>query len=337
LPKPTSWQLAKALKSTSAQVVLYVVSHKQPRNKFITAGKKLQSKTLESVTKFFEAQFTTNKNNGMLECMELKLIKKRAHLKLKNKLYNKICTHKNKPCTYRAKRKIASHDAQRHPYDNRKEQCWYIDRNCDHDCAYDNKHLAEKHPRIEHSGNHDRKDNCCDNQPKKLGYEKPKSKGKVLCPNHSTLDKLAKHSWADCSENQENQKKPALRSMVNAHHAAIDNRYLRNDDSSPMESDHMEAANNQSLGRCLSSNYDNAFVTSKLLPPLPARKRQRRLKAATSRPRIRGRPLLPLMMMTRTWHTPSLSWLWPKASKSPWLSFRKAINGTHQWTVLHIR
>jgi hypothetical protein len=60
--------------------------------------------------------------------------------------------------------------------------------------------------------------------------------------------------------------------MANAHHTAIDNCYLSNDDRSPMESDHTEAADNQSLNRPSSSNYRKAFVTFKAPPP-PACKR----------------------------------------------------------------
>jgi hypothetical protein len=89
--------------------------------------------------------------------------------------------------------------------------------------AYSNEWQAVKRPCIKHSGNRDRKNDCCDNHPKKLDYEKPKSNGKVPCPIHSFLDKLAKHLWADCSKNSANQKKPALQSAVNAHHAVIDN------------------------------------------------------------------------------------------------------------------
>ncbi len=95
--------------------------HKNNRNKFAKAGKKLKTKTFKSVTEFFKAQFTTNKNNGTLECMELERIKKHAHLKLKNKLRNKICTRKDERCTYRAKCKIASRNAQCCPYNNREE------------------------------------------------------------------------------------------------------------------------------------------------------------------------------------------------------------------------
>ncbi len=89
--------------------------HKNDHNKFVTAGKKLKTKTLESVTKFFKAQFNTNKNDGMFEHMELEHIKKRAHLKLKNKLCNRIRVRKDERHTYQAMRKIASHDSQRRP------------------------------------------------------------------------------------------------------------------------------------------------------------------------------------------------------------------------------
>jgi hypothetical protein len=79
---------------------------------------------------------------------------------------------------------------------------------------------------------------------KNLGYEKPKSNGKVSCPIHCFLDKLVKHLLADCSKNPANQRKQALQSAVNAHHSVIGNCYLSNDDHSPMELDNMEAANN---------------------------------------------------------------------------------------------
>ncbi len=42
-------------------------------------------------------------------------------------------------------------------------------------------------------GYRNRKDNRRNNQPKKLGYEKPKSNGKVPCPIHSILEKPVKH------------------------------------------------------------------------------------------------------------------------------------------------
>jgi hypothetical protein len=221
-----------------------------------------------------EAHFTTNKNAGTLERMELKRIQKCAHLKLKNELCNMICACKDKRCTYRAKQEIDSRDAQRRFYGKCKEQQWYI--NCDRDhnrnCACNNKHQAVKSPCIERPGYCDRKDNRRNNQLKKLGYEKPKSNGKVPCPIRSFPDKPAKHSWADCSKNLANQKMLALQSAVNANHAAINNCSLSNDNRSPMESYHTEAADNQSLGYCSSSDYDNAFVTFEAPPP-PARKK----------------------------------------------------------------
>jgi hypothetical protein len=96
----------------------YILFHKNNGNKFVIAGRKLDTKTFKLVTEFFEAQFTTNKNNGTLERMELEGIKKRAQLKLKNKLCNKICVCKDERCTYWAKRKITSRNARRCLYDN---------------------------------------------------------------------------------------------------------------------------------------------------------------------------------------------------------------------------
>jgi hypothetical protein len=101
----------------------------------------------------------------------------------------------------------------------------------------------------------------------KLGYEKPKSNGKVVCSIHFFPEKWAKHLWANCSKNLANQKKLAPQSTVNAHHTAIDNCYLSNDGNSPMKLDHTEAANNQSLDPRSSINYDDAFLTFEALPP----------------------------------------------------------------------
>jgi hypothetical protein len=171
----------------------------------------------------------------MLKLMGLERIKKCAHLKLKNKLCNKICACKDEGRTYQVKRKFASRNARRHPYNNCKKQCWYINRDCDRDRAYDNSRQAAKCPCIKRPSYHNRKEDRCNNQPKKLGYEKPKSNSKVPCLIHSFPDKPAKHLWADCLENPANQKKPAPQSVVDAHHAAINNCNLSDDDRSPME------------------------------------------------------------------------------------------------------
>jgi hypothetical protein len=82
--------------------------HKINRNKFATVGRKLDTVTFKLVTEFFEAQFTTNKNDGTLKHMGLEHIKKHAQLKLKNKLCDKICTREDKRCTYQVRRQIAS-------------------------------------------------------------------------------------------------------------------------------------------------------------------------------------------------------------------------------------
>jgi hypothetical protein len=61
--------------------------------------------------------------------------------------------------------------------------------------------------------------------------------------------------------------------MVNAHHTAIDNHYLSNDNRSPMELDHREAADNQSLNCCSSSNCNNDTFLTFEAPPPPACKK----------------------------------------------------------------
>jgi hypothetical protein len=71
--------------------------------------------------------------------MELKRVKKHAHLKFKSKLCDKFCTHKDKRHINQAKCKLASRDAQRHPYNGWEEPHWYIDCNRDCNHAYDDK------------------------------------------------------------------------------------------------------------------------------------------------------------------------------------------------------
>jgi hypothetical protein len=95
----------------------YMSFHKNNSNKFVTADKKLETKTFKSVTEFFESQFNQNKNNCTLKCMELERIKKRLHLKLKSKRCNKICARKDKHRIYPGKRKLASRNARRRSYD----------------------------------------------------------------------------------------------------------------------------------------------------------------------------------------------------------------------------
>jgi hypothetical protein len=81
----------------------YMSFHKNNHNKFVTSGRKLDTETFELVTEFFEAQFTMNKNNGKLERMKLKRIKKQAQLKLKKKLRNKIHAREDEHRAYREK------------------------------------------------------------------------------------------------------------------------------------------------------------------------------------------------------------------------------------------
>ncbi len=202
--------------------------------------------------------------------MELERVKKHAQLKLKNEHFNKICTREDGHPTYWAKRKIASRNAQRRPCNDCEKQRLYIDRNRDPNCTYDNKRQAAKRPCIKHPGHSNRKDDHCNNHPKKLGYEKLKRNVKVSCPIYSFLDKPVKHLWADCSKNQANQRKQAPRSAVNAHHAAIDNCYLSIDDRSLMKSDNTEATNDHSLNCHLTRDYNDSFVSFEAPLPLVA-------------------------------------------------------------------
>jgi hypothetical protein len=193
-------------------------------------------------------------------------------------------------------RQSASLHARCYSYGDCNAQCRYIKRNCN--CNYDDKRQSAKCPSIKRS-THKRKDDHCNNQPKKAGYKKPRSNGKVRGPIHSFPDKPARHTWAECLENLANQKKPASQSTVDAHHTLINNCYLSNDDGSAMDSDCTKAANNKdrSINRRLFSNFDDNFATF-LAPPLsvctkaaeknversdkPAKKKRKTIAASSS-------------------------------------------------------
>ncbi len=88
---------------------------------------------------------------------------------------------------------------------------------------------------------------------------------------------------------------PRTRPTRRCHYTVIDDCYLSNDDHSPMESDHMVAANNQSLNHCSSSDYDNAFVTFKAPPPPERKKAAERVKCSNklAKNKRKGKPLSP--------------------------------------------
>ncbi len=60
----------------------------------------------------------------------------------------------------------------------------------------------------------------------------------------------------------------------------IDNCYLSNDDRNPIESDHTEAADDQNLDHCSSSDYNNTFVTFKAPPPPERKKAAEKVKCS---------------------------------------------------------
>jgi hypothetical protein len=105
----------------------------------------------------------------------------------------------------------------------------------------------------------------------KLGYKKSRSNGKVLCPIHSFPD-----LWQCICGLSALRIRPTRESqyVVDAHHAAIDNCYLSNDNRSGMDISHMGAIDdNGSVDRCLFSNSNNNIATF-LAFPLPARKKK---------------------------------------------------------------
>jgi hypothetical protein len=94
-----------------------------------------------------------------------------------------------------------------------------------------------------------------------------------VTPNLEATLHLSSGHGVPASKNLAKQKKPAARSEVNEHHAAIDNFYFSKNDHSPMELDHMEATDYQSLDHHMSSDYNHAFVTFEAPPPPSARKK----------------------------------------------------------------
>ncbi len=93
-------------------------------------------------------------------------------------------------------------------------------------------------------------------------------------------------------------------------------------------------SNNQSLDPCSSSNYDDAFVTFKALPPPAGKKTTEKVKRSSKLAKNKRKTIASSNNNARTWCMPSLSWPQPKASMSPWLSLQKAFDAMCQWTVL---
>jgi hypothetical protein len=332
LPKPLEVQVLKWF---------YMSFHKTTITSLLQRARNVRPRPLSLSLSFLKPSSTGTRTTvcsnprslRTLKHMELKHIKKHAHLKFKSELHDKICTRKDKRHTNQAKRELASRDTQCHPNDCREERRWYINRNRDCNCAYVDKRQAAKCPHIKHSGNCNRKDNCRDNQPKKLGYEKPKSNSKVPCPIHSfRTNRQSTHGPTAPRSRPTRRSRPCkarwtyttLQLIIATSVTMTAGRWSR--------TTWRLMTTKASTVACPETTMTPSSP-SWLLLLLRTRKWQRRSKVVISQPRRRGRLLLPLTTMARTWRMPSLPQPLPKASKSPWLSLWKAIDGTCQWSV----
>jgi hypothetical protein len=180
--------------------------NKNNHNKFVTASRKLDTETFELVTEFFEAQFIQTRMMVRSNAWNLNVSTNalssnsrtsftiifalvRMSVVLTGRGVRSLHATPNTALMMIARSNVDILNALR----SRQLQ----------------QTLSGKAPYIKCPGYCNKKDDCHDNQPKKLGYEKPKS-GKVPCPIHFFPDKPAKHSWAKHSKNLANQRKQAL-------------------------------------------------------------------------------------------------------------------------------
>jgi hypothetical protein len=107
----------------------YMLYHKNDCKKFMSAGEKIDTEMIKTVTEFFKALFMQKKLNRMLECHEMKRICKHAHQKAAMKLCQKIHCDKNCLHMHCARCEIASWDKWHCPYDNYNDQHCHINHN----------------------------------------------------------------------------------------------------------------------------------------------------------------------------------------------------------------
>ena len=159
-------------------------------------------------------------------------MKKRLLCKAAEDLRCKVRDVADNRQTYCAKREIARRDdRRRYDIDRNQDRRQYIDEDCD-DNGRRSSRGTSKQPRNEQRSDHEKKFNR-NNQPVDQKLVSPgRAKGCVStpCMMHSFPDRPAKHTWAKCSENPANQKKPAKREQ--AYHAHDTRRPASNGPSS---------------------------------------------------------------------------------------------------------
>ncbi len=136
-----------------------------------------------------------------------------------------------------------------------------------------------KRPHIKCPRYRDRKDDRCNNQPKKLGYVKPRSNGKVSCPIHSFPDKPAKHSLAKCSKIWPTRGSRPRKARSTHITLPLTIATLVMTTAVQWSWTTQKAVDDQSLNRCSFSDYkDNVFVTFKAPPPPACKKAAEKVK-----------------------------------------------------------
>jgi len=187
----------------------YMLYHKSDHEKFVLGGKMLKDTTVETVNKFFQALYEQKKLDGLLDRQEVKRLKKCLLRKAPEDLLCKVHDAANDCRTYRAKREIARRDDQRcYNVDHNRDRRQYIvdDRDDNGRCSSRGPSKQARDKRCsEREKNRDRNNQPSDRKLALAGQAKGNSG--TPCALHSYPDRLAKHAWADCSENLANQKK----------------------------------------------------------------------------------------------------------------------------------
>jgi hypothetical protein len=113
----------------------YMSYHKNDHEKFISSGKTLNDKMIESVTTFFQALFKLRKLNGTIERQEAGQIRKRLLREASEKLRGRICDVSDGRRSQHARRKLALCNDRHRYVDKRgdRRSCCRIHDDRDHD------------------------------------------------------------------------------------------------------------------------------------------------------------------------------------------------------------
>jgi hypothetical protein len=192
----------------------YMSYHKSDREKFVLSGKTLDDETIESVTTFFQALFEQRKLDGTIERQEAERLRKRLLREASEKLRGRLRDASDGRRSQRAMRELALRDDRRRYVDERgdRRRRRRILDDRDHDDRRPSYGASKRYrgDRPVRDGYRPR-----DNQPRErksaAGRERDGKGSFTPCETHSSPGRPAKHSWAECSENPANQKKPAAK------------------------------------------------------------------------------------------------------------------------------